>query len=127
MLPDSDGDFDGVTAEMTEALDEVQTGEITTAVRDADIDGVAVQEGEIISLFNRKLVFSATNLEAACLGLLEKANAVDYELITLFYGSDVSKHDANHIADSIRTTYPDLDIELQDGGQPHYQFIISIE
>lgn len=122
-----DGDFDGVTAEMTEALDEVQTGEITTAIRDADIDGVAVQEGEIIALFNRKLVFSATNLEAACLGLLEKANAAEFELITLFYGSDVSKHEANHIADTIRTTYPDLDIELQDGGQPHYQFIISIE
>lgn len=122
-----DGDFDGVTAEMTEALDEVQTGEITTAIRDADIDGVAVQAGEIIALFNRKLVFSATDLEAACLGLLEKANAADFELITLFYGSDVSKHEANHIADTIRTTYPDLDIELQDGGQPHYQFIISIE
>lgn len=122
-----DGDFDGVTAEMTEALDEVQTGEITTAIRDADIDGVAVQAGEIIALFNRKLVFSATNLEAACLGLLEKANAAEFELITLFYGSDVSKHEANHIADTIRTTYPDLDIELQDGGQPHYQFIISIE
>ena len=122
-----DGDFDVVTTEMTEALDEVQTGEVTTAIRDADIDGVAVQAGETIALLNRKLVFSATNLEAACLGLLEKANAVDFELITLFYGSDVSKHDANHIADTIRTTYPDLDIELQDGGQPHYQFIISIE
>jgi DAK2 domain fusion protein YloV len=122
-----EGDFDEVIAEMTEALDEVQTGEITTAIRDADIDGVHVQEGEIIALFNRKLVHSASNLEAACLGLLEKANAGDYELVTLFYGSDVTKPDANHITDAIRIAYPNLDIELQDGGQPHYQFILSIE
>ena len=122
-----EGDFDAVIAEMTEALDEVQTGEITTAIRDADIDGVHVREGEIIALFNRKLVHSTNNLEAACLGLLEKANAADYELVTLFYGSDVTKQDANQIADTIRIAYPNLDVELQDGGQPHYQFIISIE
>ena len=122
-----DGDFDAVIAEMNEALDEVQTGEITTAIRDADIDGVRVREGEIIALFNRKLVHSTSNLEDACLGLLKKANAADYELVTLFYGSDVTRHDANHIADAIRIAYPNLDVELQDGGQPHYQFIISIE
>jgi dihydroxyacetone kinase-like predicted kinase len=112
---------------MSEAIDEVQTGEITTAVRNAEFDGVAVEEGEIIALLNRELVHSATNLEEACLGLLEKAGAENYELVTLFYGADITKHDANHIADAIRKAYPNLEIELQDGGQPHYQFIISIE
>ena len=122
-----DGDFDSITQEMTEALQEVQTGEITTAIRSVEIDGINVREGEIIALLNRKLVFSATDLEEAVLGLLEKANARDYELITLFYGADVSKHEANHIGDAIRAAYPDQEVELQDGGQPHYQFIISIE
>jgi hypothetical protein len=73
------------------------------------------------------MVCSASNLEEACLGLLEKAQAKDYELVTLFYGSDVSKQEANHIADAIRIASPNLDIELKDGGQPHYHFIIAIE
>jgi DAK2 domain fusion protein YloV len=122
-----EGDFEDVVQEMTGALKEVQTGEITTAIRSVEIDGVNVREGEIIALLNRKLVVSAENLEQAVLGLLEKANVEDYELVTLFYGADVPKHEANHIGDAIRTAYPDLEVELQDGGQPHYQFIISIE
>jgi DAK2 domain fusion protein YloV len=122
-----DGDFDEISQEMIGALKEVQTGEITTATRTVEIDGVDVREGEIIALLNRKLVFSADDLEKAVLGLLEKANARDYELITLFYGADIAKHDANHIVDAIRAAYPDIEVELQDGGQPHYQFIISIE
>jgi DAK2 domain fusion protein YloV len=122
-----DGDFDEMVEEMTASLKEVQTGEITTAIRSVEIDGVKVREGEIIALLNRKLVFSANDLEQAVLGLLQKANAQDYELITLFYGADVSKHEANHIGDAIRAVYPEIEVELQDGGQPHYQFIISIE
>jgi len=116
-----------VVSEMIQAIDEVQTGEITTAVRDAEIDGVKVKEGEIIAMLNRKLVYATHSLEQACLGLLEKANATDYELITLFYGADVTKHAAHHIAATIGETYPNLEVEVQDGGQPHYQFILSIE
>ena len=59
--------------------------------------------------------------------MLEKANAEDYELITLFYGQDLSIQEANRIADLVREEYSDLEVELQDGGQPHYQFIISVE
>jgi dihydroxyacetone kinase-like predicted kinase len=58
---------------------------------------------------------------------LEIAEAEDYELITLFYGQDTSKPEVNHIVDEIRKKYPDHEIEVQEGGQPHYQFIISIE
>jgi dihydroxyacetone kinase-like predicted kinase len=58
---------------------------------------------------------------------LEKAKAQDYELITLFYGEEMKHADANHIADVIREKYPNQEIEVQEGGQPHYQFIISIE
>jgi len=122
-----EGDFDSVVSEMNRAIDEVQTGEITTAVRDAEIDGLKVKEGEIIAMLNRKLVYASHSLEKACLGLLEKANASDYELITLFYGADVTKHDAYHIAQSIGEVYQNLEVEVQDGGQPHYHFILSIE
>ena len=61
------------------------------------------------------------------MGLLEKANAANYELITLFYGADLPKPEVNRIADLIRSAYPELEIEVQEGGQPHYHFIISIE
>ena len=122
-----DGDFGEVSAGMNEALNDVETGEITTAVRSTKIDDVDVHEGEIIALLNSKLILATKSLEHACLGLLDKAGANQYELVTLFYGEDVSKQEANHIADTLRAAYPSLEIELQDGGQPHYQFILSIE
>jgi dihydroxyacetone kinase-like predicted kinase len=59
--------------------------------------------------------------------LLEKLELDEYELITLFYGEEVSNHAANQIADGIRASHPMLEVEIQDGGQPHYQFIISFE
>ncbi len=121
------GVFDRVVEDMTSALNDVETGEITTATRTVEIDGVNVQEGEIIALHNGKLVFSGSTLEEACLGLLEKAHADHFELITLFYGADLQKSEVNRIVDSIRTAYPEQELEVQEGGQPHYQFILSIE
>ena len=122
-----DGDFDSVVEEMNLALNDVQTGEITNATRSVEIDGVEVQEGQIIALLNGKLVLSASNLMETCLGLLEKANTDHYELITLFYGANVSTTEVSQITDAIRAKYPEKEIEIQEGGQPHYQFIISIE
>jgi dihydroxyacetone kinase-like predicted kinase len=58
---------------------------------------------------------------------MEKAEAAEHELITLFYGEDLPHAEANRIADSIRRAYPDQEVEVQEGGQPHYQFIVSIE
>ncbi|MGE5220787.1 MAG: DAK2 domain-containing protein [Omnitrophica WOR_2 bacterium] len=121
------GDFNTVIHEMTAALADVDTGEITTATRSVEIDGVEVIEGQIIALHNGKLVLAASTLEEATLGLLEKAKAEEHELITLFYGENLTKHEVNRIADLIRKAYPGQEIEVQDGGQPHYHFIISIE
>jgi dihydroxyacetone kinase-like predicted kinase len=122
-----EGDFDEVIEEMNAALQEVQTGEITTAVRDAEIDGVKVKEGQIIALYNRQLVCAAATLEEACLCLLDKAGASSYELVTLFFGENVTQHQAGHLGETIRAAYPNLEVEIQEGGQPHYQYILSIE
>ena len=116
-----------VADEMNAALNDVETGEITTATRSVEIDGVNVKEGQIISLLNGKLVLASGNLKDATLGLLKKAHADHFGLITLFFGSDVSRMEVDTIADSIRKKFPKQEIEVQDGGQPHYQFIISIE
>jgi DAK2 domain fusion protein YloV len=121
------GNVDEVVTDMNEAMNDLETGEISTATRSVEIDGVNVKEGQIISLLNGKLVLASDNLKDATLGLLKKAHADHFELITLFYGADVSRMEVDVIADSIRKKFPKQEIEVQDGGQPHYQFIISIE
>jgi DAK2 domain fusion protein YloV len=122
-----DGDLETVVEKMTRAMQEVISGEVTTATRSVEIDGVAVEKGQTIALLNGKLALAADSVEAACLGLLEKAQADKYELITLFYGEDLTAAEANRIADAIRARYPAQEVELQEGGQPHYQFILSVE
>ena len=112
---------------MEAAITEIESGEITTAVRDVEIDGIKVKEGEIISLHNGKLVGSNKTLEAGCLVFLEEAKAADYELITMFHGENIAPEEAQNMAEKIQEKYPDLEVELQYGGQPHYQFIMSIE
>jgi DAK2 domain fusion protein YloV len=122
-----DGKLDQVAADMTRTLQDVQTGEITNATRSVEIDGVAVRVGQYIALLNEKLILSSDSLEEACLKLLAKAGAENFEIITLFYGADLPRQEVNRITDIVRTTYPDQEVEIQEGGQPYYQFIISIE
>lgn len=124
---DPDGEMERVVKEMTEAITEVETGEVTTATRSVELNGVKVQEGQVIALHNGKLVSSAPTLDQACLDLLEKINTADRERITLFYGSNITRPEVNRIVDLIRSRYPGHEIELHEGGQPHYQFILSIE
>jgi DAK2 domain fusion protein YloV len=123
----ADGDFNSVVQEMTSALHDAQSGEITIATRSVEMDGVEVKQGESIALLNGKLVLSAQTLDEAVFGLLEKANVEDFEIITLFYGADLTKAESERIARQIREKYPNQELELQAGGQPHYQLIISIE
>jgi DAK2 domain fusion protein YloV len=122
-----EGELDAVAEKMTRALDNVKTGEITVAVRSVEIDGVKVETGQVIALLDGKLVASAGSLEEGCLALLDKADAEEHELITLFYGENLSHVDANRIADLIRQKYPNQEVEVQEGGQSHYQFIVSVE
>ncbi len=122
-----DGAFESVVSEMNASLNDVETGEITTATRSVDIDGVEVEEGQIIVLHNGKLVLAAAHLDEACFGFLEIAKADQFELITMFYGLNVKKDEVLEIAEGIRARFPNQVVEIQEGCQPHYHFIISIE
>jgi DAK2 domain fusion protein YloV len=122
-----DGEVGPVAERMTKALSSVQTGEVTVAVRSVEIDGVHCSEGQVIALLDGKLVASGDSLEDACFRMLEKANASEHELITFYFGEDLPHADAHRIADMVREKYPEQEIEVQEGGQPHYQFIISVE
>jgi DAK2 domain fusion protein YloV len=121
------GDAEAVAAKMGKSLGDVTSGEITTATRTVEIDGVSVEKGQVIALMNGKLVLSAAAVEEACMGFLDKAEAASHELITLFYGEDLAQSEAARLVDVIRAAYPSQEIELQYGGQPHYQLIISVE
>ena len=122
-----DGDVDSVAERMTKAISMVKTGEITVATRSVEIDGVVVKDGQVIALLDGKLVVSAETVEQGVMDLLAKANAEEHEIVTLFFGEGMTHVEANRIADVIRAKYSSLEVEVQEGAQPHYQFIISIE
>jgi len=124
---DPEGDYESVIKEMTESLGEVETGEITTATRSVQINGVDVKKGEVIALHNGKLVDSSKNLTIASMNLLDKIGAEKKEHITIFYGSGLKESQVNKIIQPIKAKYTEQEIEIHNGGQPHYQLIIAVE
>jgi dihydroxyacetone kinase-like predicted kinase len=121
------GDFDSVVEEMKEAINEVDTGEVTVATRSVEINNVSVNQGEAIALLNSQLICSSKTIESATIELLSKVELDDRERLTFFYGNSISKNEVNQITDTVRKQFPDMELEIHEGGQPHYQFIISIE
>lgn len=121
------GDLDTIAKEMDEAISQVQSGEVTTASRDVELDGVKVKIGQIIGLHNGKLAVSSEDLETTCLELLKKMGAQDGEIITMFFGEDLRQAEADSIAVAIRKVFKKQEVEVYEGGQPHYQFIFSVE
>ncbi|MEW6502950.1 MAG: DAK2 domain-containing protein [Chloroflexota bacterium] len=124
---DPDGDLEDIASEMEDAITEVESGEITTATRSVEINGVKVKEGQVIALLNGQLVAAASHLEEACLELLKAAKTEERERITLFYGQNITVDEVNQLVEKIQEKYPDHEMEIHEGGQPHYQLIISIE
>jgi len=112
---------------MNESLTEVETGEITTATRSVEVNNVKVKEGEVIVLHNGNLIGAANNLLDACNKFLEAAKANEKERITFFYGINITPEKVDSIVEVIKKTYLQHEIEVKDGGQPYYQFIISVE
>jgi DAK2 domain fusion protein YloV len=127
LVHDPNGGLTAVAARMRAALTTVKTGEITVATRACLIDGVSADAGQAIGLLDGRLVNAADTVEQAVLDLLKTAKAEEHELITMIHGEELTAAQANRIADVVREAYPRLEVELQDGGQPHYQFILSIE
>lgn len=127
MLGDTIPPLDEMADAMNHALPHVQTCEITNATRDVDLDGLSVRAGQYIGLLNDTLVTSADTIETATAQLLRKANAEKYELITFYYGEDVSEHVANGLADSLSAEFARQEIRVLPGGQALYPYIISVE
>jgi len=112
---------------MTRALTTVQTAEITTAIRDANVNGIDVRRGQVIGLLNGTLVAVGLNLEQVVHKVLDNMGAARCEIITVYYGADVSEPDAKAMADKIREWTAGPEIELVNGGQAYYAYILSAE
>ncbi len=123
----SQADFDTNVSMMTSVMGDVATGEITTAVRSTTINGMDVTDGQIIGLHDGELKASGSTVEQVVQTLLKKMNAADREIITLYYGESVSEKEANLLADLLEQDWPDLEIEVVAGGQPHYHYFLSVE
>ena len=114
-------------ADMTEEIESVKTGEVTYAVRDTKIDGVEIKSGDIMGIGDNGILAVGSDVSDVVMTMLEKITDDDSELISIYNGSDYSDEDAEALCERIQEAYPDVDVEVNDGGQPIYYIILSVE
>jgi uncharacterized protein len=114
-------------AAMQEAAGHVQTIEVTHAVRDSRSNGLRVKKGDVIALINDRLEHAGQEYDAVVGAALNGIGADGYELVTIYRGQQATDSQAERLTESIRGSFPGLEVELQSGGQEHYPFILSVE
>ena len=125
---DPEESFNSNRGVMTEAIDNVGSGQITFAVRDSEYDGHKIKEGELLAMDNGKIVFTEKSLTKALVKLTKRLVDSSSSYITVMYGSDVTDEDAEEAFEVLRDKISDdIDIVLVNGGQPVYYYIISVE
>ncbi len=112
---------------MEEASQHVRTGTVTYAVRDSVYEEMNIEQGDIIGLTNGKIAFKDKDIASVAIHLMEDIVTEDDGLITLYYGQDVSEEEAQKLGELIGEKYPDCDVDVYNGGQPLYYYIISVE
>jgi len=113
--------------EMARARQGVKSVEITKAVREAKLGKLRIKEGEFIGLVDGKIEAASTNLWQVTASTLKVAKVEEAEIITLYYGGDVLEEEAKSLGQTLQTKHPHLQVEIIEGGQPHYSYIISVE
>ena len=114
-------------AVMLEEIQKVKTGQVTYAVRDTEIDDKVIHEGDYMGIGDAGILSVGRNQEEVTLTMVDEMMDDDKELISIYYGEEVTEEEAQIIADKISEKYTDCDVELQFGGQPVYYYIISAE
>ncbi len=112
---------------MERAASQIQTAEITSAVRSVQIEGLKVQKGQFIGLLNGELVEAGDELQQVTQAVLKLMDIGRHEIITVYWGEAVIQEHAEDLVSWIATHYPDKEVELVEGKQPHYHYIISAE
>lgn len=123
---DASQEAESIVETMKEAIGMVETAQITIAVRDTTIDGQAIKEGEYLGILESDIVEHQENLKETFKNLLGKMNE-DAEIITIYYGEEITQEVAEEYVAIAEEVFPDADIEVHSGGQPVYYFMISAE
>jgi DAK2 domain fusion protein YloV len=124
---DQRGDLEQIAAGMCDSLHSVLSGEITTAVRSVEMDGVRAKAGDVIGLLEGQLVVAGKDIAQLIHDLIDRLDSDTYELVTLYYGADVRPQDAEVLVETLSSTYDAFSFEIIAGGQPHYFYLLSVE
>lgn len=114
-------------ASMTEAVQQIRSGQVTYAVRDTSIDGKEIKQGDIMGLSDKTIEVVGSDVKETTLHLIDALKDEETELITLYYGAESSEEEAQEIAAAICEKYEEIEVEVEYGGQPIYYYFISVE
>ena len=112
---------------MLEEIKNVKTGQVTYAVRDTNIDGKEIHTDDIMGIGDAGILSVGTEIEATTLDMLAQIVDEDSELISIYYGADVSEEDAEALTAKVEELYPDVDVDTHSGGQPIYYYVLAVE
>lgn len=112
---------------MTEAIEDVKTGQVTYAVRDTSIEGKEIKINDIMGIDDDGIQAVGSDVEKTTIELLQTMVDEDSELISVYYGQDVKEEEAEGLVEALEEEFPDCDVELQEGGQPIYYYVLSVE
>ncbi|MDD4692109.1 DAK2 domain-containing protein [Eubacterium aggregans] len=113
--------------DMQAVIADVKTGEVTYAVRDTKFNGLKIKKSDIIGIYGGEIVVKGKNVDAVTVELLQKMVDEDSELISIYFGHEVDEETAESLAEALEADFSDCDIEVNDGGQPLYYYIVSVE
>lgn len=112
---------------MTEAIHHVRTGQVTFAVRDSKYENLEIHEGDFLGIADGKIVTTTKDVLDSAFELLTQMLQEEDEILTVIFGEDINEDQVKELVKRISESYPELEIEIHNGGQPLYSFIFSIE
>lgn len=113
--------------QMMSEIENVKTGQVTYAVRDTEIDGKTIKQNDFMGIGDKSILSVGTDLKATTLEMVDAMVDEDSAIVSIYFGSDSDEDSANELAAAIEEKYPDVEVEVNDGGQPIYYYVISVE
>ena len=113
--------------QMMAEIENVKTGQVTYAVRDTEIDGKTIKQNDFMGIGDKSILSVGTDLKATTLEMVDAMVDEDSAIVSIYFGSDSDENSANELAAAIEEKYPDVEVEVNDGGQPIYYYVISVE
>lgn len=113
--------------QMMAEIENVKTGQVTYAVRDTEIDGKTIKQNDFMGIGDKSILSVGTDLKATTLEMVDGMVDEDSAIVSIYFGSDSDEDSANELAAAIEEKYPDVEVEVNDGGQPIYYYVISVE